>query len=322
MLSYEYKPKGAFAMPYIIDTHCDTLSLLDKYDFLSGSEEMNVSLPRLIRGNVRMQCFAVCVHPWESVPPAAAGRKMIDTFHRLVKNTDSLIQIKQYSDIELALASGRTGAMLTLEGADMLENDSSAISSLYEDGVRMFTFAWNNSNFLCGGIGENNSGLTPDGFFMLSECERLGIVVDVSHLSEESFFDIAGRASVPFIASHSNARRVCGNKRNLSDEQLIAIRNAGGCVGINLYPPFLNDSGKADITDVLKHIEYISGFIGAEYVSIGCDFDGTENDLPRGLEHPGKLQKLASRLAGLNYTDDEINGIFHGNVSRVLKAVI
>ncbi len=309
-------------MSYIIDTHADTLSLLNKNNFLCGSSTMNLSLPRLIRGNVGLQCLAVCVHPNKDRGCFENGIRLVNEFEHLYKSIDLLMPIKCFDDIQNVINTNKIGIMLTLEGADMLDSDIDKIDLLYDKGVRIFAFTWNNSNFLSGGIGENKDGLTDKGILMLKKCEDKGVLIDVSHISEKGFWDIAENSIKPFIASHSNAKKICNNKRNLSDEQLKAIKNCGGSVGINFYPPFLNELGFANIDDIIGHIEYIAGLIGIEYISIGSDFDGVDNDLPYGMEHPGKLQTIPNRLARMNYTQQEIDCICHDNMLRVFSKVL
>ena len=309
-------------MSYIADTHCDTLSLLSKNNFLCGSADMNLSLPRLLRGNIKLQCFAVCVHPDNNGKCFAEGIKLVDKFDKLISDTELLTSVKTAEDITDLPGTSRIGAMLTVEGGDILDENENNIDILYERGMRMFSFTWNNSNFLCGGIGENSSGLTQAGKNVLARCEEKGIIIDVSHISEKGFFDVVQNSSVPFIASHSNAKKICSHKRNLSDEQLTVIKKCNGCVGINFYPPFLNNSGIASVEDIIRHIEYIASLIGVEYICIGSDFDGVENNLPRGMEHPGKMQSICERLCRLNYPQKYIDMICHENIFRVLKNIL
>ena len=309
-------------MSYIIDTHCDTLALLRKNNFLCGSSDMNLSLPRLIRGDVKLQCFAVCVHPDSNGKCFYDGMKLINEYDKLTSNTHMLMSIKNKGDIKELLASDKIGAMLTVEGGDMLEGNKDNFDILFEKGMRMFSPTWNNSNCLCGGIGENSDGLTDFGKEILLRCEEKGVIIDVSHISEKGFWDATELVSKPFIASHSNAKSVCSNKRNLDNEQLKAIKAHSGCVGVNFYPPFLNNSGKASTDDIIRHIEYIASCIGIEYVSIGSDFDGVENDLPKGMEHPGKLQNLCERLRKLNYSESDIDLVCHGNMLRIMNCVL
>ena len=309
-------------MSYIIDTHCDTLALLNKNNFLCGSSNMNLSLPRLIRGDVKLQCFAVCVHPDLNGKCFYEGMKLINEYDKLTSNTHMLMPIKSKEDIKELLASDKIGAMLTVEGGDMLEGNKDNFDILFEKGMRMFSPTWNNSNCLCGGIGENSDGLTDFGKEILLRCEEKGVIIDVSHISEKGFWDTAELASKPFIASHSNAKSLCSNKRNLDNKQLEAIKAHSGCVGVNFYPPFLNNSGKASTDDIIRHIEYIASCIGIEYVSIGSDFDGVENDLPKGMEHPGKLQNICESLRKLNYSESDIDLVCHGNMLRIMNNIL
>lgn len=302
-------------MSYIVDTHCDTLALLSKNNIMCGSTDMELSLPRLLQGNVRLQCFAVCVKSFSE------GSRLINEFDRLIKS-GLFAPIRTANDIAALEAGSNIGAMLTVEGGGILDCDESKLDILYEHGMRMFSLTWNDSCFLCGGIGENKEGLTDAGRRVLKYCEKNGVIVDTSHISEKGFFELAESTSAPFIASHSNAAKICPNKRNLSDEQLDVIKERAGCIGINFYPPFLNCTGTASVDDIIRHIEYIASKIGIEYIGIGSDFDGVENKLPKGMEHPGRLQTICEGLRKLNYSQKHIDMICHENMLRIFKNIL
>lgn len=302
-------------MSFIVDAHCDTLALLNKNNILCGNTDMDLSFPRLLQGNVKLQCFAICVKCLSD------GVKLINEFDKLI-NSRLFSLIEARDDIELMYKTSKIGAMLTVEGGDILDENENNIDILFERGIRMFSLTWNDSNFLCGGIGENTQGLTNAGKRILKSCVEKGIIIDTSHISENGFFELADNISVPFIASHSNAKKICANKRNLSDKQLEVIREHSGCIGINFYPPFLNDSGIACVDDIIRHIEYIAEKIGIEYIGIGSDFDGVENNLPQGMKHPGKLQTICERLYKLNYPQKHIDMICHENMLRVFNNIL
>lgn len=302
-------------MSFIVDTHCDTLALLGKNNILCGNTDMELSFPRLLQGNVKLQCFAICVKCFSD------GLRLINEFDKLIKS-NLFSRIETREDAEALCKAPQIGAMLTVEGGDILDENESNIDILFKRGMRMLSLTWNNSNFLCGGIGENKDGLTKSGKRILKRCTEKGIIIDTSHISEKGFFELADNISVPFIASHSNAMGVCANKRNLSDKQLEIIKEHSGCIGINFYPPFLNNSGIACVDDIMRHIEYIAEKIGIEYIGIGSDFDGVENNLPEGMKHPGKLQAICERLYKLNYSQKYIDMICHENMLRVFKNIL
>jgi len=151
--------------------------------------------------------------------------------------------------------------------------------------------------------------------------DRLGIIIDVSHLAPASFWDVIKYSNKSVVASHSNAYSVCGHPRNLNDEQLYALAEKGGLTGINFCPAFLNNSGNADINDLIKHIYYIKENIGIKYIGFGTDFDGI-NVTPEGLSDISYLPKLRNVLLENNFSKEEINDIFMNNWLRVFKNVL
>ena len=214
--------------------------------------------------------------------------------------------------------------MLTVEDAACVDGKLERLRTMYERGVRMIALTWNYEN--C--IGFPNSadpvlhakGLKDFGFEMLDEMGRFGMVVDVSHLSEGGFWDVARENKKPFIASHSCARALCDHSRNLTDEQLRALGDGGGVCGVNFYSRFLRpDADYTSNEDILRHMEYIANRAGIEAVALGSDFDGIDCTLEMqdygGLAHLGEL--IADRFGG-----DNAEKIFYRNTLRVFTDVI
>ncbi len=305
-------------MQYIADCHCDTLGLLSENDFFAHDTSTNINYHKLKRGNVLLQVFAVCT-PGENA--YRRGIVLIDRYKALCKCNDVILPVESAEDINQLCHDNRLGVMLALEGADVLEGDIEKLNEMYRHGVRMLTVTWNNSNPFCGGIGEDKEGLSPLGEELVKRCNELGIIIDVSHISNKGFWDVAEISCRPFIASHSNAKALCNHKRNLTDEQMKAIAKADGIVGINYYPPFLNSSGEATVDDVIRHIEYMAGLIGTEHIALGSDFDGTDGVLPKGLSSPEDVQKIPERLLKLNYSDEQVEAICWINVKKSLEKV-
>ena len=152
--------------------------------------------------------------------------------------------------------------------------------------------------------------------------ERLGMVVDVSHLSNKGFWDVMEIAKKPIVASHSNALALCSHPRNLSDDQLKALKKNGGVTGINFCASFLENNSNATLDDIVRHIEYINGLIGEGHVGFGSDYDGVDNNLPKGGENPSCFDAIAERLLKLNYSEKSVSDICHGNFLRVFKEVL
>jgi membrane dipeptidase len=167
----------------------------------------------------------------------------------------------------------------------------------------------------------SGGGLTPFGKKVVEEMNSLGMLVDVSHISEKGFWDVLELTRSPIIASHSNAQSICSHVRNLTDEQIKAIGKNGGVMGINFYPAFLNDSKKASVTDIVNHIEHMASLVGCDYIGIGADFDGVEA-LPEGINGLQDVEKVINTLLKLNYSQEWVEKIAGLNFLRVIKSVL
>lgn len=306
---------------FFADLHCDTLGLLNDCDFFDANSLNNISYDKLVSGNVKFQTFAVCVPCKDNESSHKRGTQFILNYKKIISDS-RIIPITDKNSLKLCENYENIGAILALEGCDMLEGDITELYRAYDAGVRILSLTWNNSNSFSGGIGDNSFGLTAVGRKLVSECENLGILIDVSHISEKGFWDIANIAAKPFVATHSNAKAICDNKRNLDNEQLFAIKKSGGCVGINFYPPFLSNTSKATIDSVIAHIDYISGLIGPQYVALGSDFDGVCDNLSEGISGPQDFFKIYEGLLKLNYSQEDAENICGKNFIRILSTVL
>lgn len=205
------------------------------------------------------------------------------------------------------------GGILAVEGGLLLGQQAERLAILADCQVKVLTLMWKD---LCplGGAWNTEQGLTEFGRQIVSLCGDLGILPDVSHASDNAFYDVA--ALTPrFIATHSNARAVCPHRRNLTDEMFDIIKNNGGLVGISMCPDHLAEHGKAGLADILKHIEHYMALGGEDTVCFGCDFDGIETT-PDGISGPQDLDKVAQALLGLGYTDLQVRKLFYENANR------
>lgn len=210
---------------------------------------------------------------------------------------------------------GDTNPILSIEGADMVKS-AEDIDYLYSCGVRCIALTWNKTNILAGGADDPSHGLTELGREVIRRMNELGILLDVSHLNDKSFYDAAKINRGTLIATHSNARSVCSHRRNLTDDMFNIICETGGCAGLNLYPPFLTDGKQCTTDDVLKHIEHWLRLNGENNIGIGADFDGTDDLLPRdiaGVEDMHILLDKTERVFGKEITEK----ISHKNMKRV-----
>ncbi|MDY4976427.1 MAG: dipeptidase [Clostridia bacterium] len=258
---------------FVFDSHCDTACRLAKGEgLLCCGGHWSLERARQYEGFV--QFFAAFVPP-EEPDPAARCLTLLDAVEREVEqNADKISKVTCWQETKHALKEGKTAAFLTVEGG--FGKDCSMVERLYQKGVRCMSLCWNQDNDLCGGIEGKGGGVTRLGRQAVEEMNRLGMILDVSHCSEQSFFDFASLVQKPLIATHSNAREVCPHPRNLTREQFCVIRDMGGMVGLNLYPPFLRDRGGADVTDLVRHIEYFLSLDGENCIGLGADFDGID----------------------------------------------
>jgi membrane dipeptidase len=230
--------------------------------------------------------------------------------------------IRTKQDLEHCLATETLGAVLTVEGGEPLEGEIRILRILNRLGVRGLGLTWNNRNELADGVaeGQTGGGLTRFGRQVLLEMNRLGMLVDVSHLSEPGFWDVIENAGAPVIASHSNCREVWNHPRNLTDRQVKAIAELNGVVGVNLVPQFVGPPG-AGHSALIEHIDHICSLVGDEYVGFGSDFDGTEN-LICGVNDVSDLPNIIAGLRDRGYSEDSVDKICGRNCLRVLEAVL
>lgn len=302
----------------IIDAHCDLLEKLALYpelDFKQDNKHTDVSFPRLHKGGVAVQCFAVYVSDKKRITFELL-LEGFDQFHQKIVTQTGVHFVKTRKDLSHAAASGKLGAILTLEGADGLEANMMYLRIAYYLGVRMLGLTWNQANWAADGVMEpRKGGLTVKGKQLVRECAKLGMILDVSHLGEKGFWELTELASRPFVATHSNAQAVCSHPRNLSDDQIKALIVCGGIIGMTFVPYFVKAS-EPTVKDILSHIDHICSLGGTRHVGFGSDFDGIASHIP-GLEHPGQYERLANELYK-RYTPQEADDFLYGNWFRFM----
>lgn len=302
----------------IFDAHCDLLdkmSLHPELSFKQDSIYADVSFPRLHKAGVAVQCFAVFV----SNRPRVSFRQLLegfDTFHNRIANHPGVRHIRTAADVEEAEAEGKLGAILTLEGADGLEGSLVHLRTAFALGVRLLGLTWNYANWAADGVLEpRNGGFTLKGRQLIEECGKLGMILDVSHLCDRGFWELAELSSKPFVATHSNARALCPHPRNLSDEQITAVVSRDGMMGLTFVPWFIKASEPA-IKDILNHLDHVAALGGKGNAGFGSDFDGVDYHIP-GLEHAGNFDRLANELYR-KYSAEEADGFLYGNWRRFM----
>lgn len=224
---------------------------------------------------------------------------------------------------------GRVTAIAHLEGADPLAPDLSDLEEWYGCGIRSIGLVWSRANAFAEGVPfrfpdspDTGPGLTAAGRELVRACNRLGILVDLSHLNEAGFWDVARLSDAPLVATHSNAHALCASTRNLTDEQLDAVRDSGGMVGVNFAVGFLREDGRTDadtpITEIVRHVDYLVDRMGIDHVGLGSDFEGAL--MPAELGGVAGLPKLVDALRDAGYRDGTLDKLTHANWLRVLDA--
>jgi len=314
----------------VVDTHCDTLMQFMPQGrrgppprrLGERSNRGHIDLPRLVEGGVDCQTFAIYTGRQENEPWALrTALRMVDIFDRECEANEEIVPVRGYSEILDANRAGKVAALLSIEGAEPLMGDLGVLRVFHKLGVRMLSFTWNWRTPFADGLAATRaeSKLTDLGVEALREMERLGIVYDVSHLSDSCFWDVVDVKKGPFIASHSNCRAVCDHPRNLTDDMIKALAEHGGVMGMNFAPPFI-DKEKTTVERLVDHIDHIVDLVGADHVGLGSDFDGI-GSTPEGLEDASKMPNITRELVRRGYSDDDIKKILGGNHLRVFKEV-
>ena len=232
------------------------------------------------------------------------------------------------ADLEAALGGGPMAAILHFEGAEPIEPALGNLEGLYERGLRSVGLVWSRPNAFAEGVAfrfpsspDIGGGLTEAGRRLVSECNSLGILIDLAHLNERGFWDLADLSEAPLVASHSNAHALSPNSRNLTDAQVDEIGRSGGIVGITYHAGMLTEIGGVDpdvpLARVLDHVDYVVARIGIDHVGFGSDFDGAT--VPTELGDASGLQRVAEALRDRGYNDEEVAKLAHGNWLRVIR---
>lgn len=334
----------------VVDMHCDTISEIwqkrkegSKVCLLEN--DMHVDLLRMKESGYLLQNFALfvdgkdCGDPWEQV----------NILYRvyteeLEQNRDVIAPVLKFADIRENESAGKLSALLTVEEGAVCKGELQKLRQLYDMGVRMLTLTWNYPNelghpnldstnkkdpvadkaaladFLY--VPNTKDGLTERGREFVAEMERLGMIVDVSHLSDAGFYDVLACTKKPFVASHSNARAVCRCVRNLTDDMIRRLAERGGCMGLNFCADFLEEAptgqeNPGTVEAVVRHARHIVKQGGVEVLGLGSDFDGIATH--RELQGAQSMERLWEALHKGGFTQAELDKIFCENVLRVYR---
>ena len=309
----------------VFDLHCDSaLALLGKTMNEAGSlrnNENHIDLERASKLGGYAQCFACFTTPsmeeWGKVSPIVVFERELATIQREVDKNQDLIAIA-YSpeEIEENRSAGKMSAILTLEGTAGISYEPALLEDLQAIGFRIASLGWNEKNPLTGSH-KTGGGLTDQGREFVKEAQRLGILIDVSHISDEGFWDIMKVTQAPIVATHSNSRAICDNSRNLTDDMFRAIVETGGVAGYNACAEFTGENPTVDtICDHIFHFMELDP--SGKHIALGGDLDGVTN-LPAGFEGVQSWPVLAERLMVRGLSEETVMDIYWNNVLGVMK---
>jgi membrane dipeptidase len=341
----------------IFDGHNDTLLNLHLPDpgqdrsFFVQSEYGHIDLPRAQQGGLAGGFFAIFTpspkdieaslpHPetGEAIPIAPAVDQtealrfttaMAARLFRLEAEADGRVKVvRTVSELTSCLEQNVLAVILHIEGAEAIDPNLDALYLLYQAGLRSLGIVWSRPNAFACGVpfqfplsADIGPGLTDAGRELVRTCNQLGILIDLSHLNEKGFWDVAQLSATPLVATHSCAYALCPSARNLTDKQLDAIRDSGGIVGINFHVGFLRTDGNAkaetSLAEIVRHLTYIADRIGLDHVALGSDFDGAT--MPGDLKDVAGLPKLMTALRSHGYDDAALRQIGYENWLRVLR---
>lgn len=340
--------------PFVIDGHNDVLSKIADFDspdgidrFLSGSS-WHLDAPRMKSGGLHGGFFAI----WGMLPdetdydalmakatydiPLPAAYPQDAALERTMHEASILLRLEAKGALTVSTSSrqmrevaenGGIAAIMHIEGAEPISADLKELDVLYAAGLRSIGPVWSRNNIFCDGVPfrfpaspDTGKGLSDAGRALVSRCNELRVLVDLSHMTEAGFWDVAEVSNAPLVATHSCAHALCKNTRNLTDKQLRAVAESGGVVGLNYATQFLRADGQrtehTDLAEMLRHLNHMLNVMGEENVALGSDYDGAT--VPQDLDGAEKLPVLLRAMDEHGYKEDRIARIAHGNWLRVL----
>ena len=310
-------------MPAVFDLHCDTLT---RHLYRPHEEEPDIlddphyhlALRKIPAGTPWVQCFAVFMPDGKRGEEAAAffDRTAAGFYRQAERHKDRLTPCRSPAAMEEAVRQGKCAALLTIEGGSALAGKLERVKTVYDAGVRMMTLTWNGPNELASGHDTAN-GFSPFGREAVAEMERQGIIVDVSHLNDRGFEELLGFAQKPFAASHSNARAVCGHRRNLPDEYIREMVRREGLIGLNFCREFLSNDCRGSLDDLYRQVCHFLDLGAEKCLALGSDYDGA--DFHPDLDSVEKSLGIGDYLTAHGIPRETADGICFDNAWRFFE---
>lgn len=320
----------------VFDAHCDTGSVAMRERKDLRKNDLHVDFMRGSRFDRYAQVFAVYVRR-ETGSGAEMDYEQDQSAEVLVPKADALLSFicseianngdlvslcRNAAEIKAANGEGKIAALLSVEGSELLGCDFARLRDAYARGVRIVNLCWNYDNAVCGAAnGMSGGGLTARGREFVLTMQEMGMAVDLSHASERTFWDVCEIAKRPVFASHSDARELCDNPRNLTNSQFLHLAKTGGVAGLNMYPIFLYENGRANVETVVAHAEHFLSLGGEKAVCLGGDWDGVEY-LPSGLSGIQSCGELYEAMLRRNWKEDLVRDIFYNNLFNFMERAL
>ncbi len=305
---------------WIADGHCDYLygAFQSGFDMTRKARTQVVSLPEMQEGRVAIQLFPCWIDVTLKTPPLHQCIAMIDAYHKMLAEHPTFTPLTK----DFTPESGKIATVLTVEGGEAIDGSLSVLHVLYSLGVRTMTLTWNDSNELAGAaLARGNKGLTALGKEVVDEMGRIGMALDVSHLSDKGIDDALSRASCPIFASHSNARAVYDSPRSLTDEYIREISRRGGTVGVNFYYLQLSPRPNCCINDIVRHILHVVEVGGIDCCALGSDIDGMHK-YPVDFTSCRDFPKLCNALLAAGLSEEDVTKIAYTNLHRYITQFV
>ena len=321
----------------IFDGHTDIFSDV-RYKREAGETQVlkNRHLERLQKGGITGGCFVIWVDTFNGEEPAKELDAIIRNMKDEVAETKEFVLVHNTAEIEAAAKDGKIAMLLGLEGLAGIGENIDRIHELYDLGCRHAMLTWNEENALATGVkGTPDRGVTELGKKAIKLIQDKKMILDVSHLNEKSFWDVMDHTTAPILASHSNARALASAKRNLTDEQLLAIRDTKGIVGLNAFNDFVSDvKAEQNVDGLVRHASYIADKIGVEHLCFGFDFfeflntdfmasySDQDDSLLKGMEDCSKVPVMIEKMRKAGFTEKDLEMISHANWMNLVKTIM
>lgn len=305
---------------YVVDSHCDSIQqvaarnhpLVNPYNFSQKYKQLQM-------------CAMFC--SWPNETPSECYKRAtryMGLFSVAMDNeSDNIVKVKTYADVEKAFAENKHAALLAIEGGTGIMGDPQIFREFYNFGVRVFGLAWLHNDLAKSNRlaeGEEDTGLSPLGREIITLGNELGMIFDVSHLSDKAFWDVIEIAEKPVIATHSNFRDVCPHSRNLTKDMAKALIDKGGVVGLNFYPKFISENPEEHtIAGLFKHLDYCLENFGENNIGFGGDIDGTSGHFPRDLDLTRSIHDQLIEFLQTHYSESIVEKVAGDNYLNFLK---